>query len=99
MATATSVLITNNSAKAATDGDTVYQLANIPVPANPTPVAAPGTPFQFAAEPQPNGSLELTWKCNNPTNCTNVIYQVYRKVDSTGEYSYMGEPAHESLRT
>ncbi len=47
-------------------------------------------PFQFAAELMPNGTLNLTWKCNNPSGCTNVIYQVYRKVESTGEYSYIG---------
>ena len=39
---------------------------------------------------KPNGSVELTWKCDNPPGCTGVIYQVFRKVELTGDYAYIG---------
>ena len=32
----------------------------------------------------------LTWKCNNPAGCNGVIYQIYRKVEATGEYTFVG---------
>lgn len=71
-------------------GNSVYTLAEIPPPATPSPVGAPGMPFGFDITLKPNGTLELKWKCENPTGCTNVIYQVYRKVESTGSYEYIG---------
>src|SRR5437764_12330101 len=45
MMNAGSDVIKKIRAKAATDGNTVYTLANIPAPAIPSPVPAPGTPF------------------------------------------------------
>jgi hypothetical protein len=32
----------------------------------------------------------LAWRCNNPVGCTSVIYQIYRKVEASGDYSYLG---------
>jgi hypothetical protein len=83
-------LISQIKGKAQQDGDEVYALASLPVPPTPSPVGAPGAPFGFKVVLNPNGSLELKWKCNNPVNCTNVIYQVYRKVEASGEYMYIG---------
>lgn len=77
--------------KAETTGNpSLYSLAEIPPPATPTSVGAPGTPFKFKVALKPNGSLEMKWKCNNPAGCTNVIYQIYRKIESTGAYEYLG---------
>jgi hypothetical protein len=77
--------------KAKTTGNLdVFTLAEIPAPPTPTPVGAPGRPSDFEVVLQPDGTLELSWKCSNPTGCNNVIYQVYRKVDSTGAYEYIG---------
>src|SRR5439155_14843101 len=47
MMNAGSDVIKKIRAKAATDGNTIYTLANIPAPATPTPVPAPGIPFQL----------------------------------------------------
>ena len=90
MARAGSDIIKQVRAKAATAGDGVYVLAQIPAPALPSPVGTPGTPYRFQAALKPNGSVELKWKCDNPAGCTGVIYQVFRKVESTGEYVYVG---------
>jgi hypothetical protein len=91
METAGAGIIKQVRAKAEMSGDpAVYTLAMIPPPATPTPVGAPGLPYRFGASLKPSGALELTWKCNNPAGCHNVIYQVYRKVEATGEYTYIG---------
>lgn len=77
--------------KAETTGNPgVYALASIPAPATPTSVGAPGLPYQPKVTLKPNGSIELKWKCNNPAGCTGVIYQVYRKVEATDAYEYLG---------
>ena len=91
MSVAGSVLIKKVRAKAeSVGGNSVYTLAELPAPATPSPVGPPGLPFQLVATLKPNGSLELTWKANNPAGCNGVIWQVYRKVESTGEYAYLG---------
>ena len=60
------------------------------VRSTPTPVGAPSTPYKLVANLRPDGSIEFTWKCDNPAGCNGVIYQVYRKIDSTGAYEYIG---------
>ncbi|MEA2711480.1 MAG: hypothetical protein QOF78_4081 [Phycisphaerales bacterium] len=65
---------------AAVGGNSVFNLAQIPPPATPSPVGPPGTPTAFKVMLNPDGSLELTWKCSNPTGAGGTIYQVSRKV-------------------
>jgi hypothetical protein len=78
-------------AKAETSADMdIYALASLPAPATPSTVGAPGTPEALKVTLKPNGTLEMSWKCSNPTNCTGVIYQIYRKIESTGAYEYLG---------
>ena len=49
--------------KAATAGNSVYELAQIPAPATPTPVSTLGMPTDFSDQ---SGSLTLKWKCGSP---------------------------------
>lgn len=90
MAVAGVAIISQIRAKAKTAGDNVYVLAQIPAPALPSPVGAPGTPTDFAVKLFQDGSLELVWKCANPAGCTGTIYQVYRRVEAEGEFTYIG---------
>jgi hypothetical protein len=90
MMNAGSDVIKKIRAKAATDGNTIYTLANIPAPATPTPVPAPGTPFGLKVGLKPNGSVELKWKCNNPANGHGTIYTIYRRIGGTGEFTFIG---------
>jgi hypothetical protein len=83
-------IIADIRAEGRTGGALVYELAEIPAPATPGPVGKPGTPFKVEARLKPNGSLELIFKCSNPAGCTGVIYQIYRKIESTGAYEYLG---------
>lgn len=73
-----------------TGNPAVYTLSGIPGPTTPTSVGNPGKPFDYEVMLLPNGSLESTWECNNPAGCDGVIYQVYRKIESTGTYEYLG---------
>lgn len=71
-------------------GNSVYTLAEIPGPAIPAPVGAPGTPYRFHVTLKPDGTLAIDWKCDNPRGCNGVIYQIYRRTDPSAEWSYVG---------
>ena len=90
MATAGAAIIKQVRAKAEMSGDGVYALAQIPVPATPSPVGAPGTPSNFKVQLRQDGTLDLRWKCANPAGCDGTMYQVYRRVGSAGEFTYLG---------
>lgn len=90
MVVAGSDIIKQIRAKAATDGDNVYVLAQIPPPAIPSPVPAPGTPTDFVATLNPDGSLKLRWKCANPAGSMGTMYQVSRRTGSTGAFATIG---------
>jgi hypothetical protein len=90
LATAGSDIIKEIKTRAATGGNSIYTLAEIPVPATPTPVPPPGMPTAFGAILKPNGALELRWKCANPPGSTGTFYQVGRRVGATGEFKIIG---------
>src|SRR5690606_756626 len=84
-------LVSQIRAKAKQSGDpNVYVLAQIPAPADPTPVGAPGTPEALKATLQPDGTLTLDWKCENPPRAKGTVYHVMRLNNETGEYKFLG---------
>lgn len=84
MGLAGSAIIKKVRAKAQTDGLGVYALASLPAPATPTPVGPPGTPTDFTAALNPDGTLKLRWTCANPAGAQGTIYQVSRRTGGTG---------------
>jgi hypothetical protein len=90
-------IIKSIKTKAATAGDSVYTLAQIPAPATPSPVAPPGTPSNFKVALNGNGSLKLTWKCANPAGSVGTIYQVYRRVAADDAFTYLGGVGTKSI--
>lgn len=90
MSRAGSDIIKQIRTKAAIDGNGVYILAEIPPPATPGPVAAPGLPYKFVVTLNPDGSLLLKWKCPNPAGSSGTSYQVQRRIGATGEFVAIG---------
>ncbi|MBC7782473.1 MAG: hypothetical protein H7144_01430 [Burkholderiales bacterium] len=90
MATAAQDIIEQVRIKASTAGDSVYSLAQIPAPATPTPMGPLGTPRDFTCTLDQTGALQLKWKCTNPRNASGVLYQIWRRIGSTGEFTYIG---------
>ena len=86
-------------AKAATAGNSVYALAEIPAPATPSPKPPPGTPTDFVVTLGADGALHLKWKCANPPGATGTIYQVWRRIGSGGggEFGYLGGTGTKSI--
>lgn len=90
MTLAAADIIKSIKTKAATAGDSVYSLANIPVPATPGPVGPLGTPRDFTVELLVNGSLTLKWKNTNPTSAGGATYNIFRRATADGEFTYLG---------
>ncbi len=76
-------------AKAAIGGEAVYEMAEIPGPATPTPVVTLGMPTEIKAELGQDGLLTLKWKCANP-RATGTVYQVSRSLDGGASFTYIG---------
>jgi hypothetical protein len=71
-------------------GTSVYDLAQIPAPATPSPIGAPGTPTDFVAELLVGGDVDLSWKCAQPAGAQGTTYQVYRRFTLSEPWSFLG---------
>ncbi|MEO1277734.1 MAG: hypothetical protein AAFV77_02125 [Planctomycetota bacterium] len=81
-----SVGIIRGFAKASEDPSTVYTAAQIPAPAEPSPAPPPGVPFDFNVNLLQDGSIELSFECDNGSGGGGggVSYEVRRR-DGTGQ--------------
>ena len=70
--------------------DTIYAKAQIPPPSQPGPLGPPGTPFNFRADLNPDGTISFRWKCNNPAGAGGTVYTVKRKLANESQYSIIG---------
>lgn len=77
-------------AKAATAGPGVYNLAALPAPATPSTLGPPGTPTNVKATLNPDGSVSLAFDCANPAGSQGTIYHVYRQLEATGDFTFVG---------
>lgn len=97
MARRGSTIVQQIRTQAAVAGDAVYALASIPPPADPAPIAPPGTPNTFTIALQQVGWLTLRWKCKNPRGAAGTMYHVQRSIDggpmqflaATGERAFI----------
>ena len=86
-------LLQQIKAFAATTADKgVYERAWISAPASPGrpgSAAAPGTPHSFEVELFQLGEVRLTWKCDNPDGTVGTIYEIRRRLDFQGPFTYL----------
>jgi hypothetical protein len=90
MTQAAADIIKQVKTKAAISGNSVYSLAEIPAPATPSPKPPPGPVTDFVVTLDGNGALNLRWKCINPPGAAGTIYQVWRRIGATGDFTYLG---------
>ncbi len=68
----------------------VYGLADIPAPQPRSQNAPPpGQPGDIRAGVNSDGSLTLTWKSNNPSGVSNVVYKVQRAFNGANNYTLL----------
>ena len=49
-----------------------------------------GKPSDFTVDLEQTGALNLKWKNTNPKGATGVVYQLWRRIGSEGEFTYIG---------
>ncbi len=57
----------------------IFSAAQIPLPADPGPAPAPGTPEGFKRQLLDNGGLKFTFACDHPEGVKAVTYKVERQ--------------------
>lgn len=77
-------------AESSTKPATVYQLAQIPAPAAPSPVPPPAQPTDFRVELDPLGLITLRWKAKNPAGAAGTVYALRRKLAGESQYAFVG---------
>ncbi len=88
VADAGSAIIAQIRARAdATNNPGVYEIAQIPPPATPSPRPAPPACTDFTVELGGNGAVILKWKCRSGAG---TIYQIYRAEGGSPTYAYVG---------
>jgi hypothetical protein len=68
----------------------VYAAAQIPAPAAPTPLPAPGKPDRFAVVLESDGSVTLSWESANSAASSGAFFAVSRKLPGQGAFSGIG---------
>jgi hypothetical protein len=74
---------------ASPDPAAVWDEASIPAPKTPGTLPPPGQPTDFTAGIDGNGALTIKWKCSNPRGVSGVIYQITRRLNNTGAYTFL----------
>lgn len=67
----------------------VYEDAQIPAPADPTPRPAPGTPTLFVITLEQSGALSVKFKCPNPPRVGALTYRVERSIGAQQPFVYL----------
>lgn len=68
----------------------VYSLAQIPPPAAPTPVPAPGQPTNVSVSLEPSGAVTLKWKAVNAAAGAGTFFTITRKLAGESMFSLVG---------
>jgi hypothetical protein len=73
-----------------TNNPAVYQIAQIPAPADPGVVPPPGQPTDFRIGLNTDGSITIRFKAVHPKGSNNVIYFVQRKLAGETVFTLIG---------
>lgn len=76
-------------ARTSADPAGVYEDAQIPEPAKPSPAPAPGTPTGFKAQLLESGNLKFTFDCEHPAKVAGVTYKVLRQLAPQDPYQFL----------
>lgn len=70
---------------------TIYNLAQIPPPAQPSPAPPPAQPTELRVALDPSGGqVELRWKAANPAGTAGTSYIVRRRLPGEAAFTYLG---------
>lgn len=74
-----------------TNNPQVYNLAEIPPPADPTTLPPPGQPTDLNVVLDPtSGALSISWKAQNPVGASGTSYIIRRRTSMAGTFEFIG---------
>lgn len=73
-----------------TNNPSVYQAAQIPAPATPSPVPPPTQPTDVTASIEPTGALTLTWQGTSGGDSGSTVYLIRRKLSGENSFTMIG---------
>ncbi len=73
-----------------TNNPTVFSMAQIPMPAAPTPLPPPGQPTTFTVQLTGTGAVQITWKATNGAASTGAFFVVSRKLVGESVFTNVG---------
>lgn len=83
----------------AANPNTVYDAAQIPPPAPPTPVPAPGKPTGFAIALESDGSVTLSWEATNSAASSGAFFTISRKLPGQTGFTSLGGASGSTAET
>ncbi len=70
--------------------DTIYAIAQIPPPAAPAPVPAPGVPEKIEVTLESTGAVTLSWEAVNAAASSGAFFTVARKLPGQSVFTSIG---------
>jgi hypothetical protein len=68
----------------------VYATAQIPQPAAPSPVPAPGVPTNIVVTLEPSGAVTLSWEAANSAASGGAFFNIFRKLPGQTAFTSIG---------
>ncbi len=82
---------------ATSDNPNVYALAQVPMPADPSPIGAPGQPTEVSISLTSSGYLSLKWKADNAAPSSGAYFVVQRKLAGETSFTTVGDTGEKSF--
>lgn len=80
-----------------TNNPNVYNLAQVPPPAPPSPAPLPGQPTNFSVGLTGSGGILLTWKSTNSSPSTGAYFTVRRRLAGENTFTVAGGTGSKSF--
>ncbi len=77
----------------------IYDAAQIPPPAPPTPVPAPGKPNSFAIGLESDGSVTISWEASNSAASSGAFFTISRKLPGQTGFTSLGGASGSTLES
>ena len=78
-------------AEMSNDPNAIYAIAQIPPPAQPSPLPPPAQPTDLTVLLDPTaGTLTLHWKAKNPVGASGTSYIIRRRLPDQTEFAFIG---------
>ncbi|HRQ72821.1 MAG TPA: hypothetical protein PLU35_07320 [Phycisphaerales bacterium] len=80
-----------------TEDPSVYAEADVPPPAQPSPLGPPGTPTDIVTTINNRGYVEIRWKADNAANSSGAYFRIERRLSDEQAFRLLGTTGHKTF--